>query len=225
MLNFTAMKKLVVICGFLSFSAVAIAQNTPTKMTKMEVRLQSPDAPAGSFASLPKIMYRAAAGYCRIEEAPDPEHGIHGLLIVNEPDAWMVNLQTKSATHIVDPGPTFFCNLPIFSSSHDPSPGDPKMSLSKLEFGRELEYFKSMGATPGKGLELQGQQTTGYVVNLSPSASVALFTYGPSNVPLAVVHKVGDTQDIFWYSGYGEIPFDPKLFAKPAGVKIEEQKH
>jgi hypothetical protein len=30
--------------------------------------------------------------------------------------------------------------------------------------------------------------------------------------------------DIFWYSGYGEVDFDPRLFAKPENVKIEESK-
>jgi hypothetical protein len=30
--------------------------------------------------------------------------------------------------------------------------------------------------------------------------------------------------DVYWYSGYGQVDFDPKLFAKPENVKIEDSK-
>src|ERR1700730_2128721 len=94
-------------------NAVSFGQQ-PEIMTKLAVRLESADIPAESFAAKPKVMYRAGTGYCRTEELPDPEHGIHGLMILNEPDAWMVNLLTKTAQHFVDPGPTFHCRMPIF---------------------------------------------------------------------------------------------------------------
>jgi len=61
-------------------------------MRRVEVFLEGPDIPARSFATKPKVMYRAGTRYCRTEEAPDPENGIHGLAIVNEPDFWLVNL-------------------------------------------------------------------------------------------------------------------------------------
>jgi hypothetical protein len=105
---------------FLSLLSVALAhpsfaQQPPKVMTKVEVFLEGPDVPAGSFATKPKVMYRAGTRYCRIEEALDAENGIHGLAITNEPDAWMVNLVTKSGKHMVDPGPKFNCHLPIFN--------------------------------------------------------------------------------------------------------------
>jgi len=40
--------------------------------------------------------------------------------------------------------------------------------------------------------------------------------------PLLVAHTVGNKGEMFWYSGYGQVPFDPKLFAKPEGVTIAE---
>ncbi len=89
------------------FSAVVVAEDAPKTMTKMEVILGSPGVQPGSFASKPKVMYRAGNRYCRIEEAPDPDNGLHGLLIVSEPDAWVVNLVTKTARHVKDTGPTF----------------------------------------------------------------------------------------------------------------------
>lgn len=193
-------------------SAVGLAEQPPKTMIKVEVILQSPDVPAGSFGAKPKTMFRAGSRYCRIEEAPDPEHGIDSLLIINEPDYWMVNLQTKTGKHGLDTGPTFNCRMPIF-------PND----ASELEFGRELEYFKGKGSSPEKGPVLQTKQTTAYRLDLG-DANFALFTFGSPEHPLAVGRVRGEKNDIFWYSGYGDLPFDPKLFTKPENVKIEEMK-
>jgi hypothetical protein len=181
-------------------------------MTKVEVRLEGPDIPAGSFATKPKVMYRAGSRYCRVEEAPDPEKGIHGLAITNEPDAWMVNLLTKTAKHMVDPGPTFSCHLPIFPATD-----------KDLEFGFEMDYFKAKGAAPQKGPELQDKSTTKYTVDLGNS-TLALFTYGTPERPMLVARVHGDKGEIFWFSGWGDLPFDPALFAKPSGVKVEDPK-
>ena len=180
-------------------------------MTKVEVFLEGPDVPAGSFATKPRVMYRAGSRYCRVEEALDAENGVHGLLITNEPDAWMVNLVTKSATHMVDPGPTFNCRLPIFPAID-----------KDLEFGLELEYFKAKGATPQKGPVLQNKSTTLYKIQMG-LGTLGMFTYGTPERPMAVVGSMGKGE-IFWFTGWGDLSFDASLFAKPEGVKIEEQK-
>src|SRR5260370_32539241 len=96
-------------------SAVALGQSSPPEtMTKLVVRLESPDIPSTSFAAQPKTMYRAGTRYCRIEEWPDIANNIHGLIVINEPDVWLVNRLDKTARHQVDPGPTFNCPMPIF---------------------------------------------------------------------------------------------------------------
>lgn len=195
---------------------LCFAQDAPKTMTKMEVVLQGPKIPAASFAAKPKVMYRAGVRYCRVEEADDTENGIHGLLVVNEPDAWMINLTNKTARHILDLGPTFNCHLPIFTD-------DPDKEASSLEFGLEIEFFEKNGASPHPGLVLQGKQTTQYQIQTGNS-KLALFTYGKPERPLAVGCVRGDDGVIYWYSGYGEVPFDAKLFAKPEGVKIEDSK-
>ena len=102
------------LCVIYVLSAFAFGGQYPRTMIKLAVRLQSPEVPGDSFAAKPKIMYRAGTRYCRTEEVPDPEHGIHGLMIFNEPDVWMVNLLGKTTQHYVDPGPTFNCRMPIF---------------------------------------------------------------------------------------------------------------
>jgi hypothetical protein len=201
-----------------------MAQQPPKTMTKMVVQLQSPDVPADSFAAKPKTMLRAGTQFCRIEEEPDSEHGIHGVMIINEPDAWMVNLETKSAQHMVDPGPTLNCRMPIFAGRLAGIPDDEAKVISSLEFGFEMEFFKSKGATGQPGGVLQSKETTAYKLKFGDSA-VALFTYGTPERPLAAAWLRGDKHEIFWYSGYGQLDFDPKLFAKPDHVKIEEARH
>jgi len=212
---------LLVLCIFAGTSG---AEQLPKTMLKLEVILQSPDVPAGSFASKPKVMYRAGKQYCRTEEAPDPEQGIHGLVIINEPDYWMVNLLAKTAQHGVDPGPTFNCRMPMFADGALKSPSDDESKqIMELEFGLEFEFFKSKGATPQQGPVLRTKPTMVYRVEIG-KADLALFTYGSPERPLAVARKRGEKNDIYWYSGYGQLDFNPKLFAKPENVKMEELK-
>src|ERR1700746_704201 len=78
----------------------------PTKMTNMIVQMSGTDIPADSFTAKPKVIWRASNQYCRIDEQPDTTNGIHGRTIINEPDAWLVNLADSTARHIVDKGPT-----------------------------------------------------------------------------------------------------------------------
>ena len=92
------------------------------------------------------------------------------------------------------------------------------------EFGRELEFFKPRGAVPRIGPVLQTKETTGYTVTVG-TKELALFTYGTPERPLAISQRRNDKNDIYWYSGYGEMDFDPKLFARPENVKIEEAKY
>jgi len=197
-------------------SVLSFSQDPPKQMTKVVVQLQGPEIPAESFAAKPKTMYRAGGRYCRMEEEPDTKNGIHGLAVTNEPDFWMTNLMTKTARHGVDPGPTFNCHLPLFAD-------DPDKEAAGLEFGLEMEWFQSKGAKPQEGPVLQTRKTTLYELEIGGS-KLALFTYGTPERPLSVGRVRGEKGEIYWYSGYGQLPFDAKLFAKPEGVKIEEMK-
>jgi len=52
-----------------------------------------------------------------------------------------------------------------------------------------------------------------------------MFTVGaPNEHPLAVGRAVGGKGEVFVYTAYAEVPFDPKLFARPDGVKISGAK-
>lgn len=206
----------------LLLASLVLAQETPKTMNRITVQLDGSEVPQNSFARKPKNIYRAGSTYCRVEEAPDPEHNIRSLLIVNEPNVWMVNLATKTAQHTVDPGPTFHCHLPIFSGPVPNTPDKVDYAKLELEFGYELEYFRKMSAVrQDPGPVLQKQQTVAYFLDMGETR-FALFTYGASEFPLLVAHTVGNKGEMLWYSGYGQVPFDLKLFAKPEGVTIAE---
>ena len=51
-----------------------------------------------------------------------------------------------------------------------------------------------------------------------------LFTAGAPERPWTIARQHGNAKEIFWYGVYEQLPFDPTLFAKPEGVKIEEVK-
>ena len=135
----------------------------------------------------------------------------------------MINRLTKVARHIVDPGPTFNCRMPIFSNVEEikSAAQDAKEPPKQLEFGRELEYFRSVSSAPNPGPVLRGKSTMVYAIQAGDS-QLFLFTGGDPEAPVAVVRKNDKMRDIFWYGEYAQLPFDPKLFAKPDGVKIEE---
>jgi hypothetical protein len=199
-----------------------VADDTPKTMTRIEVHLEGPEVMAGSFLAQPKVIYRAGTKYCRMEEAEDSQNKIRGLLIVNEPDAWMINLYDKSARHVVDTGPSFNCKLPIFSQVD--STDEAAMLYQNLQFGNELLFFKQFAGAGQPGPEEDGKKTTQYVIAVG-STRFSMFTVGaPNERPLAVARSVGEKGEVFIYTAYEEVPFDSKLFAKPDGVKISETK-
>jgi len=211
---------LLIVCAL---AGVMSAQQPPKMMTRVEVTFHSPDVPEGSFAAKPKILYRAGDRYCRIEEASDPEHNLHNLMIINEPDYWMVNLLAKTAQHGIDPGPTFNCHLPIFAYGNPQSLDEETKQIRQLEFGREQEFFESKGAVPEPGPVLFKHETTSYKAQVG-TATLMLFVAKSPELPIAVSLKRGDKTEIFSYSQYARTAFDPKFFAKPEDVKIQDSK-
>lgn len=203
------------------------AQQPPAAMMKMVVQLAGTGVARDSFAAKPKTIFRSGTKYCRVEEQPDPENGIHGVVIISEPDLWMVNLIDQTARHFVDRGPDLNCHMPIFGDRLSGIPDEIAKQIGALEFGFEMEFFKSHGAVREQGPVLQfgGRpvQTSGYRLHFG-DRMVVLFTDGDPERPAAVAMFHGEESFTYYYSGYGLLPFDATLFAKPSGVKIEEAK-
>lgn len=197
---------------------VGICADAPTKMIHAIVQMSGTDIPEDSFFHKPKVFWRASTGYCRVDEEPDTERGIHGRLIVNEPDAWLINLADNTAKHVLDKGPTFNCRLPIFALDEEMA----KSKIGELEVGRELDFFQTNGAKRVDGPKLQFEANY-YELQLGDSTLrlvERVDIHAPIMVGLAREGKTYTARYLLW----GEAPFKEDLFAKPTGVKIEEAK-
>jgi hypothetical protein len=197
------------------FSAsVILGQQAPKTMIKISTRVIEPAPKRGSFPAEPRTVWRGGTKYARIAESPDPGNHIHGLVIVSEPDVWMVNLFDKSGKHIIDPGPVLDVHLPVF----EPVEG-AKTKLDELELGRELEFFTKNGAKESAG-EVEGKPSTRHEITINGD-KVVLWTDTKSGKPLRVsLVKGSETQTIAYLAYEDELPFDAALFQPPSGITI-----
>lgn len=202
----------------LAAPSTMLCADTPSKMIHAIVQLTGTDIPEGSFAAKPKTFWQASNQYCRVDEEPDPEKSIHGRLVVNEPDAWLINMADNTAKHVLDPGPTFNCKLPIFAL-------DPEMvkgKIGELEIGRELDYFRTNGANLIEGPKLSFE-TKAYELKIADSV-LKLVERVDIHAPIMILLLRGDKMYTARYQLWEEVPFKAELLTKPVGVKIAETK-
>jgi hypothetical protein len=202
----------------LALPCIGVCADAPSEMIHAIVQMSGPDISADSFAAKPKVFWRASTRYCRIDEEPDPEKGIHGRLVVNEPDAWLINLADQTAKHILDPGPTFNCRLPVFAFD----PETARSKIGELEIGHELEFFHSNGAKLIEGPKLDFESNC-YELSIADTV-LRLVERMDTKVPILIVLIRGDKMYQARYLLWSEVAFNADLFAKPTGVQIQETK-
>lgn len=221
------MKNLLV--ELLVFLLLAAAQQTaqqppgkkaPQTMTKMVVRLMGPGIKPGSFAALPKTIYRAGDRYSRIEDPPDARQHIQKLTIIVEPDAYSVNLTDRQGTHALDQGGPNDIHLPIvlpFDSQHQLG------KLDRLEFGAEYDLFEAAGAEKQAGSVINAKPTDAYQLR-TPAGPALLVVRADTDVPIYLSWQTNEGTYKYEYITYEELPFEASLFAKPAGIQWKEMR-
>jgi hypothetical protein len=183
------------------------------------VRGVEPAPEPGSFSAQAKTYWRAGRKFARIAEAEDPKNHIHGLAVISEPDAWMINLFDKSAKHMIDHGPTLDVHLPIF-----PSTTAIKTKLEGLEFGNEMEFFRKNNATRASDEVVGDKATDRYDLRVG-SSKVTLWTDTQSKKPVRISQTKDMHTEAFEYLSYeDDLAFDPSLFRPPSGLTIEESR-
>jgi hypothetical protein len=197
-------------------------------MTKIIYRDISTNLLLSSFAVQPKVLYRMGEKYDRSEEAPDPVLGIHGLIIINEPDAWMINLMNKTGTHMVDGGPTYVVHDYIVSAP-DPNQSQAEFqafktsSISGFEFGKEMEFLKKHKAKKSGALSIGGVLCDRYELTID-GYSIELFAISGTEIPYQL--KVSKEQAQISYLRYDayrtDLQPDLSLFKPPSGIEISE---
>lgn len=194
------------------------SKTAPETMTKMVVRLMGPGIRPGSFAALPKTIYRAGEHRARIEDAPDARQKIQKLTVINEPDAYSVNLIDRKGTHAIDRGGAGDLHLPVVL------PLDPRHKLGKLdglEFGTEYDFFKAAASERRSGPIINAKTTDAYVLKTGEGTATLVAREG-TEIPITISWETPEGKFTYEYITYQDLPFEKKLFVKPSGITFKE---
>lgn len=205
---------LLILSAFLVNQASAAC--APEKLARILFRDASPGVDRESFEGQPTLLYRMGARFVRIEEAVDFKNGIHGLSITAEPDAWLINLATKTGQHIRDRVKPFVVHAQVFGSPEDPE------ILRSFEFGCELEYMKARNVHPVRSV-VGGFTLDNYKVTEGVN-TVGLSIIAGTERPLVAVHLInGKVVTMYQYIQYdlGLQP-DRDLFEPPEGITMKD---
>ncbi len=194
---------------FLPFAVQAADE----KMLYVEYRLEGKQIAEDSFDAQTKKVWRIGNGYLRFEDAPNPQTKIHGLIIVAEPDIWIVDRNTNQAQHTVDPGPNYKIHFPLFAS-------ETSDKLREIEFGRELDYFHENNAK-----ELPGQDVDGIrckLLRLEIDDRVVTLFLKTNGTPLQIVVKSPEYEYAMRFLRYEtDRRPDKSQFQLPLGVQLK----
>ncbi|MDD2709012.1 MAG: hypothetical protein PHV34_13585 [Verrucomicrobiae bacterium] len=202
---------------WLMVAAVAVA-GPETEMVKVVYRVVYPDSPAGAFRAQPRTLYRYGDRCGRTEEMPDVLLKVHGLIIVNEPNIWMINLANKTGRHVIDPGPTYRFYSPIIP----PDAKDKPMRFPDFEVGREIQFMKGRGVEPLERM-VDGKKHLVYDCQIE-KLLLRLMCHPVSKTPLkTMVFEDGRLVTVLQYDDYQTgLTVDKNLFEPPSGIQIAE---
>jgi len=187
------------------------------KMLFIEYALVAFGLDPDSFNAQPKKVWRGGETYLRLEEVPNPETGSQRLLVITEPDIWIIDRTTGLGRHEVDPGPTYRIRFPVFTA-------DSNEDIVKLEMGMEREFFREHGATEAGEKSVAGVECKESVLELG-GRKVSLFTRTSDGVPFQVTILLGERALAVRYLRYETgLALDKSLFKPPQDIKFEEPK-
>jgi hypothetical protein len=198
--------------------AQAPRSQSSESMIRIVVRFMGPGIRPGSFAALPRTIYRAGSRYARVEDPPDARQQMEKLTIIAEPDAYSLNVLDKTGTHAIDHGGPDDIHLPVVL------PFDPKHELGhldRLEFGEEIDFFKSAGARKEAGPVVNGRPTERYLLETPEGLASLVVKPGPETPVFISWSSRGEAYK-YEFISYQDLPFNPTLFAKPPGFRLRE---
>jgi hypothetical protein len=194
-------------------------EKTPSNMTKIVVRLLAPTLQKNAFSALPKTIYLAGPQFIRIEDPPDSRQGIQKLTVISGGDAYSVNLLDKKGTHASNAGGDNPVRLPIVL------PFDPNHqfgTLDELEFGDELEFFKSAGARRSAGPIINARPTDAYTLSAENVTATLVVRSGTQTPVTLSWQQKSEAKWTYEYIKFDTVPFNPALFTKPSGIRYTE---
>jgi hypothetical protein len=190
------------------------AQAADDKMLFAEYRVVSADLPDSSPEAQPRKIWLLGKEYLRFEDVPNPETKVHGLIIVNEPDIWIIDRNKGEGQHAIDPGPQYAIHFPIFSR-------EQSAKLKRLEFRSERKFFQDNGAKELASQTVDGITCRLYRLELD-DRELTLFLK-PDNRPLQIELQSDGVKYAVRFLRYDpDQKPDMTLFSVPPGIKIIE---
>ena len=184
------------------------------KMFFAEYRVVSATLPASSPELQPRKIWRLGKTLLRFEDVINPETKTLALIIVDEPNIWIIDRNKKQGQHALDPGPQYAVHFPIF-------PREQSVKLKQLEFGSEFNFFQENGAKELASQAVDGIKCKVYRLEFD-DRKVTLFMK-PDNSPLQIEVQGTDVKYAVRFLKYdpNQKP-DMNLFKVPPGIKIIE---
>lgn len=203
------------ILALLLLPCIALAARAADdKMLYVEYRLAGKQIEADSFDAQIKKVWRIGTNYLRFEDAPNPVTKIHGLIIVAEPDIWIIDRNANQAQHTVDPGPNYKVHFPLLAS-------ESSEKLRQLEFGNELQFFRDNSATELPAQEVDGIKTKPLRLEID-GEEVTLYVK-TDETPLQVTVKSPNYEYTMRFIRYEpDRRPDKSLFQLPPGVQLQK---
>jgi hypothetical protein len=153
----------------------------------------------------------------RTEEDVDAVNGIHGLIVIAEPNIWMVNLYDRSGQHIVDPGPTFFAHAPVFGLD------GVSAKLMALEFGCEAEFIAAYAPAAVRTEQVGGRSYEVHRIEDGADSAEILEQSGARTPAFARYYRGAKLMFAVRYDLYlTGLPNHPALFTAPADIRYQE---
>lgn len=182
-------------------------------MLYVEYHLAGKKIAPDSFDAQVKKVWRVGDTLLRFEDAPNPSTKIHGLIIVAEPDIWIIDRNTNKGEHTVDPGPNYKLHFPLLAS-------EQSETLRELEFGREVEFFLRNNATALPQQEIEGVLCKPLRVNID-DREVTLYTR-TNDLPLLIAVKSADYEYSVRFLRYEPArKVNKSLFSPPSEAQIK----
>jgi len=183
-------------------------------MVYIEYRFIAVNIKPNSFEASVRKLWRYTDSYARLEEAPNPQTGIHGLLIANAPNSYLINRYTKVARHVVDRGPTYNVIIPVF-------PSEREGKLKQLQMGRELAFFRANGAVAALDEPVDTTMCTVLRAKVDDSEIKFFLDKGSPQQPRQVWIRNPRSEYAVRYVRYRtDLPVNLSLFAVPKDVQI-----
>lgn len=195
---------------FLVGALSSVASEMPTTMKVIKVRRIEPKPEPGSFDGEPVSYWVCGTGHGRMEA--EPEGDLQMLMIMSDPNIWMINLVSKTGRHIVDHRPPLIVHFSIFGPALPSEKGKPQLDL-----GHEVDFFRANSANMSD-TELNGKKARKYEVVLEGKRAFLLTDL--SDVPLQVGLADDKETTLLEYVTYREVSTDPAFFRVPEGIEV-----